>query len=675
LTQAADAFGDRRPSNQAHRRASRIPHRAVRPSVDVTPHEAWRHVGERGAALLLCAWVLVVSVVSLAWSSMWPLWLATPAMGLCGAWLGRRTRVWAALLMTLMGFLTAAVVAGAGAAVAAWWCVVMAAVFAVGSWTLHAAVQQARAAENVRADRYIRHRVEEARWFRQLSRQGTSTDDNDDKIGLAQALAMRDGLFRTLRLLERSLRVEGIAVYRAHAHGTHLDLWEQRITDDGGFVPTLVLGARGAVGGVVGMAARQLHAVRVSDSDGALVSGHRRPGGSKPTAAMAVPLKDRGVLAGVLVVDGIHAFDDADEACLMAFADTLQSVWQTEQLLDEVARDRGRLLQVAKASRALAGRIDQGEVAAAAFSAVRNLVTGANADVALYMVDVVGEGQAQTLSLMAQEGLHLPTSATVLEGTRVWQALQALHVLPAHDAQDLGAAPKNILQPGDALDAREVRVWPVMSHDRTLALLLVATSSAMNVSQREALAALADVLAPTLQAVQVHAQLALQATTDGLTGLKNRATFDVAAEAARQRTSRTGQPLTLILSDIDHFKSVNDVYGHGTGDDVLRAVAKSMQGCARNIDVVARYGGEELVVVCEGTDLAGAQILAERMRMALKSLLFHTDKGPLHVTSSFGVAEAHTNEAVASLLARADAALYQAKQGGRDRVVCARVDA
>jgi diguanylate cyclase (GGDEF)-like protein len=126
----------------------------------------------------------------------------------------------------------------------------------------------------------------------------------------------------------------------------------------------------------------------------------------------------------------------------------------------------------------------------------------------------------------------------------------------------------------------------------------------------------------------------------------------------------------VVLSDIDHFKSVNDTYGHGTGDDVLKAVAQALGTTARLSDVVARYGGEEFCMVLEATDLAGAVRLAERMRLAVRALRFDTPKGPLTVTMSFGVSlctEATVD--IHDLLTRADTNLYKAKQAGRDRVV------
>jgi len=149
----------------------------------------------------------------------------------------------------------------------------------------------------------------------------------------------------------------------------------------------------------------------------------------------------------------------------------------------------------------------------------------------------------------------------------------------------------------------------------------------------------------------------------------NRRALDRRLDEAVARAKRSGQALCVLLTDVDHFKSVNDAWGHATGDEVLRGVAHSLEHQARTTDVVGRLGGEEFVVICEATDEAGARAGAERMRLAIKALTFETGKGPLSVTTSFGVAVWRNGESGHDVLARADQGLYKAKQQGRDRVV------
>jgi diguanylate cyclase (GGDEF)-like protein/PAS domain S-box-containing protein len=172
-------------------------------------------------------------------------------------------------------------------------------------------------------------------------------------------------------------------------------------------------------------------------------------------------------------------------------------------------------------------------------------------------------------------------------------------------------------------------------------------------------------------------QLSAMALTDGLTGLANRRAFDAALDEIWRRTLREGTQMSLLLLDIDRFKSFNDGYGHLAGDDCLRAVAAAVKGVARRPgDFAARYGGEELAVILPGTDAGGASEVAEEARSAVEALrLPYTDnpEGGGFITVSIGSATAlsrvgGTIRMPEGLLLAADGALYKAKHNGRNRV-------
>jgi len=163
-----------------------------------------------------------------------------------------------------------------------------------------------------------------------------------------------------------------------------------------------------------------------------------------------------------------------------------------------------------------------------------------------------------------------------------------------------------------------------------------------------------------------------RATVDPLTQLFNRAMGVQRLDEAMRLGTRTKTPTSVILLDIDRFKTINDTYGHAAGDLVLRAVSSLLKQTARTTDVTCRYGGEELLVVLPATDLAGAAALAERIRVRMSQAPFNVDGHSLAVTASFGVACAplESSEVRASdLIAAADRALYRAKGSGRN-VVC-----
>jgi two-component system cell cycle response regulator len=169
-----------------------------------------------------------------------------------------------------------------------------------------------------------------------------------------------------------------------------------------------------------------------------------------------------------------------------------------------------------------------------------------------------------------------------------------------------------------------------------------------------------------------NARLEQLAQTDPLTQLLNRRALSDRITAEMERALRYDASLALLMIDLDHFKRINDTYGHLIGDDVLRDTAALLQALVRENDLVARYGGEEFVILLPETDDAGADGFAERVRAAVTAHRFAVRPGeePLSLTASIGVATfpAARIESAEDLFARADAALYRAKAEGRDRV-------
>ncbi len=159
------------------------------------------------------------------------------------------------------------------------------------------------------------------------------------------------------------------------------------------------------------------------------------------------------------------------------------------------------------------------------------------------------------------------------------------------------------------------------------------------------------------------------ATTDGLTGCLNKRAFLEELESKIRSAARFKKKLSLIVTDIDHFKNVNDTYGHATGDVVIKELGRILRRVKRETDVVARFGGEEFCVLLEETDTEGAVLFAERVREELQRVVFQTELGKLQVKASLGVATypRHTKTGE-GLFESADKALYAAKHGGRNQV-------
>jgi len=174
---------------------------------------------------------------------------------------------------------------------------------------------------------------------------------------------------------------------------------------------------------------------------------------------------------------------------------------------------------------------------------------------------------------------------------------------------------------------------------------------------------------PVARVLADAARLARQAHTDGLTGLANRRLLDERIDDELDHARRLGTNLSFVLADIDNFKQINDRHGHQAGDAVLRAVAAIFAETVRELDLAARFGGEEIALVLPGTQLAGARRLAERIRKAIEELRVPTASGEVvRVTASFGAAAYPSYGSADALVAAADGALYEAKRQGKNQV-------
>jgi diguanylate cyclase (GGDEF)-like protein len=221
-----------------------------------------------------------------------------------------------------------------------------------------------------------------------------------------------------------------------------------------------------------------------------------------------------------------------------------------------------------------------------------------------------------------------------------------------------------------AVAMRSVVAAPGTSAEYVGVLSIARRSARFSPRELELLEYLAGQSVVSIENASLHSAVQRQAVTDELTGLANVRAMHAILERELERARRFGNSVAIVMLDIDNFKKVNDTYGHQRGDEVLAGVAGVLRDLSRDIDAPARYGGEEMVVVLPGTDGAGAAQLAERMREGVERL--HVPLGDdeyLRVTASFGVAAMPESAAgKAGLIAAADAALYRAKRGGKNRV-------
>jgi diguanylate cyclase len=220
---------------------------------------------------------------------------------------------------------------------------------------------------------------------------------------------------------------------------------------------------------------------------------------------------------------------------------------------------------------------------------------------------------------------------------------------------------------GDIADQGEVGVDPKLLVENLLNELAKAVSRSSKLEARfvESTREL-DTIRDSLNKSEERAK------TDALTGLPNRHALDEFLRNAQIAAMEQGQPLSVLLIDIDHFKTFNDNFGHGVGDQVLRLMANVLRERVREYDLPARYGGEELIAVLPGADLATCEAVAERIRRLISECqITRRSTGEIlpSITVSIGVAQFQLGESMADLIERCDRALYLAKRTGRNRVV------
>lgn len=288
-----------------------------------------------------------------------------------------------------------------------------------------------------------------------------------------------------------------------------------------------------------------------------------------------------------------------------------------------------------------------------AFGISRGLVVGAQSGDFVLMATVGSQGGSA----------HVPKAETSSVLHRVRESKQPL--LASSVQADADPWMSTVL-PG----ARNLMVLPLTTEGRCTGALILehAAQTRPRVEQRvvSMLERFAAYAALALQNAWLVERIRASAATDGLTGIANRATFDTVLKKELARGTRSSQPVSLVMLDLDNFKQLNDTHGHLVGDQVLREVAQVLSAHCRQLDTAARFGGEEFALILPGCDRSDAVVIAERLRVAIERDVLT----PITVSAGVASYPGHAKECDA-LVAAADAALYRAKHAGRNRVTWA----
>jgi two-component system cell cycle response regulator len=536
---------------------------------------------------------------------------------------------------------------------------------------LHAEVARQRREHHKRLEAEIQSMREEARDFRLISpglgvesRLRTRAEE-EEKLSQGSIETIHQQLLHTVELLRRSLGLKTCALLWLDGRGEKLKLKELSTS-----AQHLAEGALSARAGVFAAVLKEGRPCVLDTPRLALLPYYQGP--EEVAAFVGVPIFEGKTLRGVLVGDRTTGplFAAAEVELFVSAAAQIMRIVQSERVFQAVERSKHEHERFYRASTALNRALTLEEVYAAALEGARGVCDFDFAAIASFDARhgshvigmAVGEGSESLLgtqhrdvgsvaSMVVKNKLALPVSGE-------WRDRHETHIYDA----------------GERLKGFEsLYVLPLLVKDEVLGTFAVAARrpGAFTSDRREMLGVVANQVAISLQNGRMVQSLEEQATTDGLTGLVNHRTFQERFTTMLGRADRHKLRVAMLLTDIDHFKKVNDTYGHPTGDAVLRRVAGILKASARKIDIVARYGGEEFALVLEGTDRAGAKQLAERIREEVQAQTFESSKGPFKATLSLGVAVyPDDGKAKQDVIACADKALYAAKHGGRNRTVC-----
>lgn len=405
---------------------------------------------------------------------------------------------------------------------------------------------------------------------------------------------------------------------------------------------------------------------------------------------MGVPVIENGHLRGVLCADRTvgPSFSDEDLSVAQDAANYILRAVENERMFTSIERTKFELSRFFEASRNLNGVLTPADVYRVALESIESIVDYDFAAITLYdaqrrvhRIEAVDHAEnfsgpfAEWVGREFGEGVGGEAASLARSGALglVSMVVENRHYLP-YGGQVREAEPVIFTRQERIRSIRSMLVLPLVAHDKAIGTLVIChrQPNQFGAERREMLEVVGNQVAISLQNARLYAQMEQMATTDGLTGLLNHRSFQSHLDETIARHRRSEQPFGLILTDIDHFKSVNDTHGHPAGDEVLRQVSATFKKSLREIDIPCRYGGEEFAIILEDADRQTAMRVANRLREDIGRLKFSSEAGSFQCTISMGVAiwseDAQEKQA---LIDRADQALYYSKEHGRNQVTSA----
>ncbi|MFO0758911.1 MAG: sensor domain-containing diguanylate cyclase [Byssovorax sp.] len=539
---------------------------------------------------------------------------------------------------------------------------------------LRGEIARIRKASRGHLDAEIARLRDDARSYRLLSAPATARPagkhghGDDERLARSGVEEIHQSVLFALRLLRESLGLYTAVLLWHNDDGTHL-----RISELVSDAQNLSEGPFLAGDGIFGAAISQRSAVSMAG----LKPGYKLPyylGACPVRAVLALPVYEHGSIRGVLVVDRVddQAFSPREQEIVEEAGRYAVRAIQNERVFVQLERAKVEQGKLYRAAESLGAATTESQVVEAGVKSAREITSVDFCAVTLYdegakmheVRAVSGEGASAVLGQRFRHNAGL-----------VSMVLQNRHPLPYRGEYDPARQivfTRRVTPP----PMPSIVVLPLLVHDRPLGTLVLGSRrrSAFNDAVRSTLEVLASHMAVSLSNARMVRRLEELATMDGLTGLLNKRAMLEVADQKIAASKRFGRQLSVLVTDIDHFKKVNDTYGHDVGDVIIKGLGDILRRAKRNTDAVARFGGEEFVIICEETDARGAMLLAERVREELARTTFHHGKAAangqagINVTCSIGVATfPEAGRTWEEMFKAADEALYASKRGGRNR--------
>ncbi len=544
----------------------------------------------------------------------------------------------------------------------------------VGVVLLRAEVARIRSHSRTRVEAEIERMHDAARSYRLLGATTTNAqpiqrdapaEDDLGRLVRSSVEEIHQAVLFALDLLRSSLNLHSAMLLWLTDTCTHLRISELSTDSD-----EVSEGPFLAGDGVFGAVVIDQKVVRLSG----LKASYRLPyySGACPVRVVAaVPVVEQNHLRGLLVVDRREnvAITDSELELLIAATRYVLRAIQNERVFVQLERAKVEQGKLYRAARALAAALTERDVVEASVRSAREIAAFDFAAVTVYDE----AKRMHEIRAVSGDGVDKLVGARFRPNTGiVSMVVQNHHPLPYRG--DFDQTRQVIFTSRIAPPPMpSILALPLVVHDRPLGTLVLGAKrkAAFGDAVRPTLEVLASHVAVSLANARMLKRLEELATSDGLTGLYNKRALLEMVDAKLAAAKRFARKMSVLVVDIDHFKKVNDTYGHDIGDVVLRGLGGILRKTKRTTDIVARFGGEEFVILCEETDREGAMLLAERVREELGRTSFQTPKGELSVTCSIGISTfPDAGQEWENIFKAADDALYVSKRSGRNRCTC-----